>query len=104
MKKIKYIIFSLFFTILNSNIAFATSEGMNIDKLIILGEKCVSVLLTAMSYSVLIVGAVKLIHAFILNKYTLNKLFEVARECIAILLFIYIVPKIPMILSVLIPN
>ena len=100
MSKIKYIFYSFIF-ILIPKISYAYSEPMNVDELIKIGEDLVVAVSIAICKGMLLVTAIKIIHFFITNKYNTHKLFEILRQCIIVILGVYILPKISMLLNML---
>ena len=100
MNKIKYIFYSFIF-ILIPKISYAYSEPMSVDEFIKVGAELVVAVSIAICKGMILITAIQIIHFFITNRHTTHKLFEILRQCIIVILGMYILPKIPMLLDML---
>lgn len=89
---------SLIFITLTTNVCYAEYD---FDKYIVLGETFLKALSITMIKSIIIVAVIRMGSVYISNRNVSSKIVDIFKETVGILLFLYLIPKIPNILSLI---
>lgn len=89
---------SIMFVTLTTKVCYAEYD---FDKYIALGENFLRALSITMIKSIMIVAVIRMASAYISNRNVSNKIIDIFKETVGILLFLYLIPKIPDILSLM---
>lgn len=97
-RKIVFAKLSTMLIMLTTNICYAEN---NFNKYIDLGENFLRALSFASIKAIIIVAVIRVALVYISNRNVSNKIIDIFKETVGILLFLYLVPRFPVILSIL---
>ena len=89
---------SIIFIALTGNVCYAE---YNFDEYIAIGESFLRATSLAMIKAIIIVAVIRLASVYISNRKIPNKMADIFKETIGILLFLYLLPKIPDIVALI---